>query len=98
MGTLPGCCGLEIDRWIKRGDEVSLQIEGVGTLRNRVRHLALLERPGLRRCVRRDRGDSRHHPVEAAHAVIETIALSLVITAADSPRSGSAHPISLRGD
>ena len=36
MGTLPGCCGLELDRWIKRGDEVSLEIEGVGMLRNRV--------------------------------------------------------------
>jgi len=33
---LPGCCGLEIDRWIKRGDEVALEIEGVGMLRNRV--------------------------------------------------------------
>jgi 2-keto-4-pentenoate hydratase/2-oxohepta-3-ene-1,7-dioic acid hydratase in catechol pathway len=36
MGTLPGCCGLEIDRWINHGDEVALEIEGVGTLRNRV--------------------------------------------------------------
>jgi 2-keto-4-pentenoate hydratase/2-oxohepta-3-ene-1,7-dioic acid hydratase in catechol pathway len=35
-GTLPGCCGLEIDRWIEPGDEVELEIEGVGTLRNRI--------------------------------------------------------------
>jgi 2-keto-4-pentenoate hydratase/2-oxohepta-3-ene-1,7-dioic acid hydratase in catechol pathway len=36
MGTLPGCYGLEVDRWIKCGDEVALEIEGVGMLRNRV--------------------------------------------------------------
>jgi len=35
-GTLPGCCGLEVDRWPQRGDEVELAIEGVGTLRNRL--------------------------------------------------------------
>jgi 2-keto-4-pentenoate hydratase/2-oxohepta-3-ene-1,7-dioic acid hydratase in catechol pathway len=35
-GTLPGCCGLELDRWIEPGDELELEIEGVGTLRNRV--------------------------------------------------------------
>jgi 2-keto-4-pentenoate hydratase/2-oxohepta-3-ene-1,7-dioic acid hydratase in catechol pathway len=35
-GTLPGCCGLELDRWVGRGDEVELSIEGVGTLRNRI--------------------------------------------------------------
>jgi 2-keto-4-pentenoate hydratase/2-oxohepta-3-ene-1,7-dioic acid hydratase in catechol pathway len=36
MGTLPGCCGLEIDRWIKPGDQVALEIDGVGTLSNRI--------------------------------------------------------------
>jgi 2-keto-4-pentenoate hydratase/2-oxohepta-3-ene-1,7-dioic acid hydratase in catechol pathway len=35
-GTLPGCCGLELDRWIEPGDEVELEIESVGTLRNRI--------------------------------------------------------------
>jgi 2-keto-4-pentenoate hydratase/2-oxohepta-3-ene-1,7-dioic acid hydratase in catechol pathway len=35
-GTLPGCCGLEIDRWIRPGDEVELELESVGTLRNRI--------------------------------------------------------------
>ena len=36
MGTLPGGCGLELDRWLKPGDEVRLEIEGVGTLSNPV--------------------------------------------------------------
>jgi 2-keto-4-pentenoate hydratase/2-oxohepta-3-ene-1,7-dioic acid hydratase in catechol pathway len=36
MGTLPRGCGLELDRWLKPGYEVSLEIEGVGTLTNRV--------------------------------------------------------------
>jgi 2-keto-4-pentenoate hydratase/2-oxohepta-3-ene-1,7-dioic acid hydratase in catechol pathway len=35
-GTLPGCCGLEVDRWIRPGDDVALEIEGVGTLRNQI--------------------------------------------------------------
>ena len=35
-GTLPGCCGLELDRWVRKGDLVELDIEGVGVLRNRV--------------------------------------------------------------
>jgi 2-keto-4-pentenoate hydratase/2-oxohepta-3-ene-1,7-dioic acid hydratase in catechol pathway len=35
-GTLPGGCGLELDRWIVPGDTVELQIDGLGTLRNRV--------------------------------------------------------------
>lgn len=34
-GTVSGCCGLEMDRWIKRGDVVDLEVEGIGTLRNR---------------------------------------------------------------
>lgn len=33
-GTISGCCGLEMDRWIKRGDVVDLEFEGIGTLRN----------------------------------------------------------------
>lgn len=35
-GTIPGCCGLEIDRWIQPGQEVQLEIDGIGTLTNRV--------------------------------------------------------------
>jgi 2-keto-4-pentenoate hydratase/2-oxohepta-3-ene-1,7-dioic acid hydratase in catechol pathway len=35
-GTLPGGCGLELDRWLQPGDEVELSIERVGTLANRV--------------------------------------------------------------
>lgn len=34
-GTVGGCCGLEMDRWIRRGDVVELEVEGIGTLRNR---------------------------------------------------------------
>lgn len=35
-GTMPGCCGLEIDRWIKPGNVVELEIDGIGTLSNRL--------------------------------------------------------------
>lgn len=35
-GTMPGGCGLEIDRWIQLGDEVQLEIDGIGTLTNRL--------------------------------------------------------------
>ena len=35
-GTVGGCCGLEMDRWLKPGDTVELEIEGLGVLRNRV--------------------------------------------------------------
>jgi 2-keto-4-pentenoate hydratase/2-oxohepta-3-ene-1,7-dioic acid hydratase in catechol pathway len=35
-GTLPGGCGLELDRWIQPGDEVELAGGVLGTLRNRV--------------------------------------------------------------
>jgi 2-keto-4-pentenoate hydratase/2-oxohepta-3-ene-1,7-dioic acid hydratase in catechol pathway len=35
-GTVGGGCGLELDRWLKPGDVVELEIEGIGTLRNRV--------------------------------------------------------------
>ena len=36
MGTVPRGCGLELDRWLRPGDEVQLEIEGVGSLTNRV--------------------------------------------------------------
>jgi 2-keto-4-pentenoate hydratase/2-oxohepta-3-ene-1,7-dioic acid hydratase in catechol pathway len=35
-GTMPGCCGLELDRWIQVGQTVELEIDGIGTLSNRV--------------------------------------------------------------
>lgn len=35
-GTSYGCCGLDLDRWIAPEDVVELEIEGLGTLRNRV--------------------------------------------------------------
>jgi 2-keto-4-pentenoate hydratase/2-oxohepta-3-ene-1,7-dioic acid hydratase in catechol pathway len=35
-GTMPGCCGLEIDRWIRRGQTVELEIDGIGTVTNTI--------------------------------------------------------------
>lgn len=35
-GTVPGCCGLELDRWIQQGDVVELEADGLGVLRNRI--------------------------------------------------------------
>lgn len=35
-GTVGGCCGLEMDRWLKPGDVVELEIERLGVLRNKV--------------------------------------------------------------
>ena len=35
-GTMPGCCGLELDRWITLGQSVELEIDGIGTLTNRL--------------------------------------------------------------
>jgi 2-keto-4-pentenoate hydratase/2-oxohepta-3-ene-1,7-dioic acid hydratase in catechol pathway len=35
-GTVPSGCGLELDRWIRPGDTVELDVEGLGVLRNRV--------------------------------------------------------------
>jgi 2-keto-4-pentenoate hydratase/2-oxohepta-3-ene-1,7-dioic acid hydratase in catechol pathway len=35
-GTVGGGCGYELDRWIKPGDTVELEIEGLGKLRNPV--------------------------------------------------------------
>lgn len=35
-GTVGGGCGLELDRWLQAGDVVELEVEGIGTLRNRV--------------------------------------------------------------
>lgn len=35
-GTMPGGCGLEIDRWIALGDTVQLEIDGIGSLTNQI--------------------------------------------------------------
>jgi 2-keto-4-pentenoate hydratase/2-oxohepta-3-ene-1,7-dioic acid hydratase in catechol pathway len=35
-GTMPGCCGLELERWIRPGQTVQLEIDGVGTVSNRI--------------------------------------------------------------
>jgi 2-keto-4-pentenoate hydratase/2-oxohepta-3-ene-1,7-dioic acid hydratase in catechol pathway len=35
-GTVGRGCGLELDRWIRPGDVVELEVEGIGALRNRV--------------------------------------------------------------
>lgn len=35
-GTVGRGCGLELDRWIRPGDVVELEVEGIGVLRNRV--------------------------------------------------------------
>jgi 2-keto-4-pentenoate hydratase/2-oxohepta-3-ene-1,7-dioic acid hydratase in catechol pathway len=35
-GTMPGCCGLELDRWIQPGQTVELEIDGIGTLANTI--------------------------------------------------------------
>jgi 2-keto-4-pentenoate hydratase/2-oxohepta-3-ene-1,7-dioic acid hydratase in catechol pathway len=35
-GTVGNGCGLELDRWLKPGDTVDLEVDGLGILRNRV--------------------------------------------------------------
>ncbi|HUN87183.1 MAG TPA: fumarylacetoacetate hydrolase family protein [Terriglobales bacterium] len=35
-GTTGNGCGLELDRWLKPGDVVELEVEGIGVLRNQV--------------------------------------------------------------
>lgn len=35
-GTVGGGCGYELDRWVRPGDVVELEIERLGTLRNRI--------------------------------------------------------------
>jgi 2-keto-4-pentenoate hydratase/2-oxohepta-3-ene-1,7-dioic acid hydratase in catechol pathway len=35
-GTMPGCCGLELDRWVRPGQTVELEIDAIGTLSNRI--------------------------------------------------------------
>ena len=31
-GTMPGCCGLELERWIRPGQTVELEIDRIGML------------------------------------------------------------------
>jgi 2-keto-4-pentenoate hydratase/2-oxohepta-3-ene-1,7-dioic acid hydratase in catechol pathway len=40
-GTIPGCCGLELDRWIRPGQTVELEIDGIGTLTNPISSTAV---------------------------------------------------------
>jgi len=40
-GTMPGCCGLELDRWIRTGQTVELEIDGIGTIANRISETAV---------------------------------------------------------
>ncbi len=35
-GTTGNGCGLELDRWLRPGDVVELEVEGIGVLRNRI--------------------------------------------------------------
>jgi len=35
-GTMPGCCGLELDRWIEPGQTVELEVDRIGTVTNRI--------------------------------------------------------------
>jgi len=36
LGTVPNCCGVEIDKWLSPGDEITLSVEGLGELRNTI--------------------------------------------------------------
>jgi 2-keto-4-pentenoate hydratase/2-oxohepta-3-ene-1,7-dioic acid hydratase in catechol pathway len=47
LGTVEGCSGIEIDRWIKPGDLLELEAAGIGTLRNRVGSKAQTPGAGL---------------------------------------------------
>lgn len=40
-GTMPGCCGLELDRWIKPGQTIELEIDRIGTLTNKLSETAV---------------------------------------------------------
>ena len=36
LGTLAGCCGLEIDRFPQPGDTVRLELDGIGSITNEI--------------------------------------------------------------
>ena len=56
-GTMPGCCGLELDRWIRPGQTVELEIDGIGTLTNTISPTAVPGLMAIRR--RRSAGSGR---------------------------------------
>ena len=35
-GTVAGCCGFDLDRWVDYGDTVELEVEGLGSLSHRI--------------------------------------------------------------
>jgi 2-keto-4-pentenoate hydratase/2-oxohepta-3-ene-1,7-dioic acid hydratase in catechol pathway len=35
-GTLPGGCGMELGRWLAPGDELHLEIDGIGVIEHRI--------------------------------------------------------------
>lgn len=37
LGTLPGGCAMENDHWLKKGDEICLTIDRIGSLRNTIK-------------------------------------------------------------
>jgi 2-keto-4-pentenoate hydratase/2-oxohepta-3-ene-1,7-dioic acid hydratase in catechol pathway len=47
-GTVGTGCGLELNRWVRPGDVIELEIEKIGVLRNRVVRLEAATHPGLR--------------------------------------------------
>ena len=52
-GTVGRGCGLELDRWIRPGDVVELEVEGIGVLRNRVAATEPGARPAAARATTR---------------------------------------------
>ena len=61
LGTVPGCCGLEIGEWLKPGDEVTVACEGLGTVTNTIP--APAAGPNFR-----DLGRAEHQPGRLASA------------------------------
>ena len=61
LGTVPGCCGLEIGEWLKPGDEVTVACEGLGTVTNTIP--APVAGPNFR-----DLGRAEHQPGRLASA------------------------------
>lgn len=35
-GTLPGGCGMELGRWLAPGDDLRLELEGIGVIEHRI--------------------------------------------------------------
>jgi 2-keto-4-pentenoate hydratase/2-oxohepta-3-ene-1,7-dioic acid hydratase in catechol pathway len=36
-GTLPGGSGMELERWLTPGDELRLEVDGIGVVEHRIR-------------------------------------------------------------